>query len=77
VSRNHALWQQYLVSHADVAPSHVDWSVDQVEHVLRDDLVAELEAELAARGITIPTAATATATARPGSGRRPAREAAR
>jgi hypothetical protein len=32
--RNHALWEQYLISYADVAPSHVDWSVDQVEHVL-------------------------------------------
>jgi len=49
VARNHALWEQYLVSYADVAPSHVDWSVDQVEHVLSDELVAELEAALAAR----------------------------
>lgn len=46
VARNHALWEQYLISHADVAPSHVDWSVDQVEHVLSEDLVRELEAEL-------------------------------
>ena len=49
VARNHALWEQYLVSHADIAPSHVDWSVDQVEHVLSDELVAQLEAELAER----------------------------
>lgn len=49
IARNHALWEQYLISHADVAPSHVDWSVDQVEHVLSDALVAELEAELNAR----------------------------
>jgi manganese/zinc/iron transport system permease protein len=34
VHRNHALWEQYLMSYADIAPSHVDWSVDQVEHVL-------------------------------------------
>jgi len=46
VARNHALWEQYLVTHADVAPSHVDWSVDQVEHVLSDELIARLEAEL-------------------------------
>ncbi len=56
VSRNHALWEQYLISHADIAPSHVDWSVDQVEHVLSDQLVAQLEAELATRGVTIPLA---------------------
>jgi manganese/zinc/iron transport system permease protein len=47
VARNHALWEQYLVMYADIAPSHVDWSVDQVEHVLDDALVAELEAAIA------------------------------
>ncbi|MEM8836401.1 MAG: iron chelate uptake ABC transporter family permease subunit [Planctomycetota bacterium] len=46
IARNHALWEQYLTSYADVAPSHVDWTVDQVEHVLSNDLVRELEAEL-------------------------------
>lgn len=54
VSRNHTLWEQYLVSYADIAPSHVDWSVDQVEHILSDTLIAELEHRLAARGIEIP-----------------------
>jgi manganese/zinc/iron transport system permease protein len=53
VHRNHALWEQYLISYADVAPSHVDWSVDQVEHVLSGDLVDELERELTDRGITV------------------------
>ncbi len=53
VSRNHRLWEQYLVSYADVAPSHVDWSVDQVEHVLSERLVAELERALARRGIEV------------------------
>ncbi|MEM1424621.1 MAG: iron chelate uptake ABC transporter family permease subunit, partial [Planctomycetota bacterium] len=43
VARNHALWEQYLVAYADVAPSHVDWSVDQVEHVLSDRLIRDLE----------------------------------
>lgn len=54
VSRNHALWEQYLISYADIAPSHVDWSVDLVEHVLSDDLVEELESKLNSRGITVP-----------------------
>jgi manganese/zinc/iron transport system permease protein len=54
VARNHALWEQYLVAYADVAPSHVDWSVDQVEHVLSDQLVGDLERQLAARGVSIP-----------------------
>jgi manganese/zinc/iron transport system permease protein len=56
VSRNHQLWEEYLVHHADIAPSHVDWSVDQVEHVLSEELVARLERTLAGRGIVIPAA---------------------
>jgi len=46
ISRNHALWEAYLVQYAEVAPSHVDWSVDQVEHVLSDEQIAALEAVL-------------------------------
>lgn len=48
IERNHRLWTQYLISQAEIAPSHVDWSVDQVEHVLSPELIAELESELAA-----------------------------
>lgn len=54
VSRNHLLWAQYLVSHADIAPSHVDWSVDQVEHVLTPGLVEGLERSLRDRGVAVP-----------------------
>lgn len=43
LNRNHRLWSAYLTTHADIAPSHVDWSVDQVEHVLSDELVQKLE----------------------------------
>jgi manganese/zinc/iron transport system permease protein len=43
IARNHRLWQQYLLMYADVAPGHVDWSADMVEHVLSPELVAELE----------------------------------
>ena len=46
IQRNHRLWTQYLISHADIAANHVDWSVDQVEHVLSEDLVAQLEDQL-------------------------------
>ncbi|MEM0983059.1 MAG: iron chelate uptake ABC transporter family permease subunit [Planctomycetota bacterium] len=59
ISRNHALWTQYLISYADIAPTHVDWSVDQVEHVLAGDLVDELERALESRGVTVPGGATA------------------
>ena len=56
VERNHRLWEQYLISHADVAPNHVEWSVDQVEHILLPGQVEQLERELDARGIKIPDA---------------------
>ncbi len=48
VARNHRLWEQYLITFADVAPSHVDWSVDQVEHILSSDMIERLESDLAA-----------------------------
>lgn len=50
VARNHRLWEQYLISHAAVAPSHVDWSADTVEHVLSPELIQELESDLARAG---------------------------
>ncbi len=43
VERNHQLWEQYLLSYADIAPGHIDWTVDQVEHVLSPELINELE----------------------------------
>lgn len=52
IARNHRLWEQYLQTYADVAPGHVDWSADTVEHVLSPELVAELEAALKAKGAT-------------------------
>ena len=50
VTRNHRLFEQFLVTHAELAPSHVDRSADFVEHVLSPEMIAELEAELAAVG---------------------------
>lgn len=54
LTRNHRLWAEYLVTHADIAPSHVDRSADLVEHILSPDLVADLERSLRARG-ELPT----------------------
>jgi manganese/zinc/iron transport system permease protein len=48
VTRNHRLWERFLVDHAELAPSHVDHSADLVEHVLSPAMVAELERQLAA-----------------------------
>ena len=46
VTRNHRLWELYLIEHADIAPSHVDRDADQIEHVLAPEMIAELEALL-------------------------------
>ena len=43
VVRNHRLWEMYLITHADVAPSHVDRDADALEHVLGRDMVEKLE----------------------------------
>lgn len=47
---NHRLWEMYLITHADIAPSHVDRDADQIEHVLGPQMVAELRALLATDG---------------------------
>ncbi len=46
-ARNHRLWELYLITHADIAPNHVDRDADTVEHVLDPAMIAELEQELA------------------------------
>ena len=46
LTRNHRLFEQFLVTRAELAPSHVDRAADLVEHVLSPQLIAELEAEL-------------------------------
>jgi manganese/zinc/iron transport system permease protein len=56
VVRNHRLWELYLITHADIAPGHVDRDADQLEHVLGPAMVRKLEAMLAAedRRTTVP-----------------------
>ncbi len=46
VTRNHRLWELYLIRYADIAPSHVDRDADLVEHVLDAEVVTQLEGEL-------------------------------
>jgi len=58
VTRNHRLWELYLIEYADVATSRVDRDADAVEHVLGEKLVALLEAKLiklqTAQGLDVP-----------------------
>lgn len=53
ITRNHRLWELYLIRHADIAPSHVDRDADMVEHILGSEMVRSLERELGT-GISIP-----------------------
>lgn len=46
VTRNHRLWELYLIEHADIAPNHVDRDADFVEHVLGERLTRRLEQSL-------------------------------
>ncbi|MFT5128412.1 MAG: manganese/zinc/iron transport system permease protein [Rhodothermales bacterium] len=47
--RNHRLWELYLITHADIAPSRVDGDADEIEHVLGETMVDKLQALLDAR----------------------------
>ncbi|MGF1531841.1 MAG: metal ABC transporter permease [Puniceicoccaceae bacterium] len=50
VTRNHRLWELYLIHHAEIAASHVDRDADMVEHLLSPEMVRELELRLEADG---------------------------
>ncbi len=50
IVRTHRIWEHFLTTQADIAPSHVDRAADDIEHVLSDDLIHDLEQELRARG---------------------------
>ncbi|TVQ98121.1 MAG: iron ABC transporter [Spirochaetaceae bacterium] len=54
VTRNHRLWEVYLLEHAETAPAHVDRGADFIEHVLGEELVAELEEALPRFGKVVP-----------------------
>jgi manganese/zinc/iron transport system permease protein len=54
LTREHRLWELYLITHADVAPSRVDREADHIEHVLEPEVVAELEAMLTGEASAIP-----------------------
>jgi manganese/zinc/iron transport system permease protein len=50
IVRTHRLWEHFLTTQADIAPSHVDRAADDIEHVLTEDLIDDLEADLRASG---------------------------
>lgn len=48
--RAHRLWELFLIRGAQIAPDHVDRDADTLEHLLPAELLAQVEAELAASG---------------------------
>lgn len=54
LTRQHRLWELYLIEHADIAPSRVDRDADAIEHVLAPETVAELEALLEKQSRDVP-----------------------
>ncbi|HMO91223.1 MAG TPA: iron chelate uptake ABC transporter family permease subunit [Pirellulaceae bacterium] len=43
ITRQHRLWELYLITHAEVATTRVDRDADAIEHVLEPEVIAELE----------------------------------
>ena len=46
VTRNHRLWELYLIEYADIAPNHVDRDADSIEHILGERLTTQLQQSL-------------------------------
>jgi manganese/zinc/iron transport system permease protein len=51
IVRTHRMWEHFLTTQADIAPSHVDRAADDIEHVLSAELVDDLERDLIRRGV--------------------------
>lgn len=53
----HRLWELYLITHAELAPSKVDRDADRIEHVLTPEMIGRLERLLNAsqQGGSVPT----------------------
>jgi manganese/zinc/iron transport system permease protein len=43
LTRQHRLWEMYLITYADVAPAMVDRDADSIEHVLEPHVIDRLE----------------------------------
>lgn len=54
LTRNHRLWEQYILTHGGLATSHVDFSADFIEHDLTPEIIAKIERELEPRSSQVP-----------------------
>lgn len=56
LTRQHRLWELYLITHAEIAPARVDRGADDIEHVLDPETLNELELLLSEEGLSLPPA---------------------
>lgn len=56
LTRQHRLWELYLITHAEIAPSKVDRGADAIEHVLDPETIRELDSLLDESAIAAPPA---------------------
>ncbi|WP_182870405.1 metal ABC transporter permease [Rhodopirellula sp. JC639] len=54
LTRQHRLWEMYLIAYADVATANVDRDADKIEHVLAPEVIDQLEDLLDEQGMMIP-----------------------
>jgi manganese/zinc/iron transport system permease protein len=54
LTRDHRLWELYLLRYAQVAPARIDRQADRIEHVLEAELIAELKAILDSTDSPLP-----------------------
>ncbi|TWU39669.1 metal ABC transporter permease [Novipirellula artificiosorum] len=54
LTREHRLWEIYLITYADIAASKVDRDADAIEHVLEPEIVEELETLLQKSQARVP-----------------------
>ncbi|MCC9603938.1 metal ABC transporter permease [Stieleria sp. JC731] len=53
LTRQHRLWEMYLITYAEVATANVDRDADAIEHVLAPEVIDQLEDLLDEQGATI------------------------
>ncbi|MEO0529525.1 MAG: iron chelate uptake ABC transporter family permease subunit [Planctomycetota bacterium] len=56
LTRQHRLWELYLITHADIAPARVDRGADDIEHVLDPETLSRLERLLSESDRSLPPA---------------------
>ncbi|MEM9587631.1 MAG: iron chelate uptake ABC transporter family permease subunit [Planctomycetota bacterium] len=54
LTRQHRMWELYLITYADVAPANVDRDADDIEHVLAPEVIDQLEDLLDAQRVSVP-----------------------